>query len=262
MIKRERYISIIIAPHHKSKPWQKDLSYSTLKQLAVAGGVVALFLLLLVLNYGRILWRASQYELIKTRYAEIERDFAELQNLRNELARLKKTEQKLKVMMGLPKQPEMLSIAQINRTQEFLSSTQVTVPSPADSGSDSAKTEHSSPSIMPVKGWISANMTDTHKGVDIAAREGDPVLAAADGVVTFAGWDNYFGNKVVITHGAKFTTMYGHNAKILVKEGQSVKQGQVICLVGSTGRSSGPHLHYEVFANGKNVDPSFYWINH
>jgi murein DD-endopeptidase MepM/ murein hydrolase activator NlpD len=100
-----------------------------------------------------------------------------------------------------------------------------------------------------------------HKGVDIAAREGEPVQAAGDGTVTFAGWDTYYGNKIEITHGAKYATMYGHNEKLLVKAGDHVKRGQIIALVGSTGKSSGPHLHYELKVDGQSVDPAIYWIN-
>jgi len=262
MKKRERYLSLIIVPHHRAKQWQKEFSYSGLKKILLVLSFVALLILLLLLNYGKIFWRASQYDVMKNRTREIEKEFSQLQNLKGELSSLKKTESKLQHMLGISKQPAMLSINEINRNTVFSAAS--VGGSVSDNATDTLNTaaERTTPGIMPVKGWVSAVMGPNHNGVDIAAREGDPVLSAADGIVTFAGWDSYFGNKIEISHGTKFTTMYGHNTKLFVKEKEIVRQGQLIALVGSTGQSSGPHLHYEIWTNGKPVDPTFYWINH
>jgi murein DD-endopeptidase MepM/ murein hydrolase activator NlpD len=240
-----------------------DVSYTNLKRIAVLLAVLLLVTVFFVFNYGHIYWRASQYEIMKKRSREVEEKFSELQALKRELSDLKKTESKLQHMLGLSQQPVLLSLNDITRSTS-LNASVAGDQAPLNNSQDtaSANIERTTPSIMPVKGWISAKMGAHHNGVDIAAREGNPVAAAADGIVTFAGWDNYFGNKVEIAHGQKFSTMYGHNAKIFVKEKQIVKQGQVIALVGSTGQSSGPHLHYEVRINGKPVDPSYHWINH
>ncbi len=102
-----------------------------------------------------------------------------------------------------------------------------------------------------------------HRGVDIAAWPGTPVRATADGVVSFAGWSGGSGKLVVIEHGFGFTTCYAHNKKIVVKVGQEVKRGQIIAYVGSTGNVTGPHVHYEVWIDGKAVNPYKYlkeWI--
>ena len=263
MKKRERYISFIIAPHHKAQPWQMDISYTNLKRIAILLSALLLVAVFFVFNYGHIFWRASQYEIMKKRTLEVEEKFSELRELKQELSDLKRTEIKLQHMLGISQQPVLLSLDDITRNTSLnalVAGDPASLSNPGDTVSVSI--ERSTPSIMPVKGWISAKMGVHHNGVDIAAREGDPVVAAGDGIVTFAGWDNYFGNKVEIAHGQKFSTMYGHNAKLFVKEKQIVKQGQVIALVGSTGQSSGPHLHYEVRINGKPVDPSYHWINH
>lgn len=263
MKKRERYISFIIAPHHKAKQWHMDFSYTGLKRIAILLAGLLLVAVFFIANYGHIFWRASQYEIMKKRTREVEAKFSELQDLKRELSGLKKTEAKLQHMLGISQQPVMLSLNDINRSTSLNASVAGdTSPSSNSGDTVSRDSGRSTPNIMPVKGWISAKLGANHTGVDIAAREGDPVVAAADGIVTFAGWDNYFGNKVEIAHGQKFSTMYGHNAKLFVKEKQAVKQGQVIALVGSTGQSSGPHLHYEVRINGKPVDPTYHWINH
>jgi murein DD-endopeptidase MepM/ murein hydrolase activator NlpD len=94
-----------------------------------------------------------------------------------------------------------------------------------------------------------------HQGVDFAARTGTPILASAGGMVVFSGWGGGYGNVVVLDHGKGMRTRYAHMHRIGVRNGQRVEQGQNIGQVGSTGLSTGPHLHYEVWQNGKPVDP-------
>ena len=102
---------------------------------------------------------------------------------------------------------------------------------------------------------------ETHKGIDIAGKEGSEVLAVGDGVVTFSGKRKGFGNLVEVDHGKGFTTRYAHNQAQLVSVGDTVRKGQAIALMGSTGRSTGPHVHIEVLRNGKQVDPAKYINN-
>lgn len=95
-----------------------------------------------------------------------------------------------------------------------------------------------------------------HSGIDITAPHGSKVRATADGVVVLAGWYGDYGKTVIIRHPSGYLTLYGHLSKIDVKEGQRVKAGDVVGRVGSTGRSTGPHLHYEVIKDNKPIDPS------
>jgi murein DD-endopeptidase MepM/ murein hydrolase activator NlpD len=94
-----------------------------------------------------------------------------------------------------------------------------------------------------------------HSGIDITAPQGSKVLATADGVVEFTGWYGDYGKAVIIRHPSGYLTLYGHLSQIDVKEGQKVKAGDVVGRVGSTGRSTGPHLHYEVIKGNKPIDP-------
>jgi murein DD-endopeptidase MepM/ murein hydrolase activator NlpD len=97
-----------------------------------------------------------------------------------------------------------------------------------------------------------------HEGLDIAADYGRSIVAAASGIVTFAGRDQGYGNTVRVRHDNGITTSYSHASKLLVKKGQRIKKGSIIARVGSTGRSTGPHLHYEVHLNGTPVNPMKY----
>ena len=119
---------------------------------------------------------------------------------------------------------------------------------------------------MPVAGRISSKFgvrfhpilkqAKFHGGIDIAVPKGTPVGAAAGGTVKFAGWKGGYGYAVVIGHPDGTETLYGHNERLLVSEGQKVAAGETISLSGSTGRSTGPHVHFEVRENGKLVDPA------
>ena len=95
-----------------------------------------------------------------------------------------------------------------------------------------------------------------HEGLDFTASTGTPILAAADGVVTRSGWEDTYGNIVEVTHAEGFVTRYAHISKRIATEGQKVKRGERIAEVGSTGRSTGPHLHYEIFRFGRVLDPA------
>lgn len=127
------------------------------------------------------------------------------------------------------------------------------------------------PSIRPAKGWISSNFghrispftgrRELHAAYDIANRDGTPIVAPADGVVTFAGKKYLYGNLLVIDHGYGLVTRYGHLKAFEIKRGDKVKRGDVIAKMGNTGRSTGPHLHYEVRLNGVPVNPEKYILN-
>jgi murein DD-endopeptidase MepM/ murein hydrolase activator NlpD len=104
----------------------------------------------------------------------------------------------------------------------------------------------------PIRGYVPGLH---HDGYDFAVASGSPVRAAMSGTVSFAGWRGGYGNAVVLTHEGGYTTLYGHASELKVQEGQHVSQGDVIALVGSTGLSTGPHLHYELRKDGVAIDP-------
>ena len=129
----------------------------------------------------------------------------------------------------------------------------------------------STPSIWPTKGYLTSPLgfrihpltgkKDFHNGQDIATQYGNKVIATADGVVLVSEHWDYLGNLIIIDHGFGFTTRYGHLASFSVKEGERVKRSQVIGFVGNSGRSSAPHLHYEVRYFGKPLNPMNFIID-
>ncbi|MCG3193458.1 MAG: peptidoglycan DD-metalloendopeptidase family protein [Thermoanaerobaculia bacterium] len=127
------------------------------------------------------------------------------------------------------------------------------------------------PTLAPVMGVLTSGYGgrrdpfsgegDFHTGVDISTSPGQPVISPAAGTVVKVGWENGYGKTVLVAHGYGVHTLYGHLAAAKVTEGQRVKRGDILALVGSTGRSTGPHLHYEVQVNNKPVDPLDYILN-
>ena len=133
----------------------------------------------------------------------------------------------------------------------------------------------STPAIRPIsraeKSWVTSKFgfrrspftgqREFHQGYDISAREGTPVMATADGVVIFVGRKGLLGLTIIVDHGHGIVTRYGHCQKFLKKRGEKVKRWEPIALVGNTGRSTGPHVHYEVRLNGIPVNPTKYILN-
>lgn len=129
----------------------------------------------------------------------------------------------------------------------------------------------STPTIWPVKGWLTAGfgyrrspftgLRQMHEGVDISNTVGTPIIAPADGIVSYAGPLGGFGNVISIDHGHRISTFYAHLKQQRASQGQRIKRGDVIASVGTTGRATGPHLHYEIQVNGAPVDPSKYVID-
>ncbi|MGM0378262.1 MAG: peptidoglycan DD-metalloendopeptidase family protein [Bacillota bacterium] len=121
------------------------------------------------------------------------------------------------------------------------------------------------PDLLPTKGKITSDFGyrkhpilkswGEHTGVDIDTDLGNPIKAAGAGVIIFSGYDGSYGNVIIISHGFGYKTIYAHNSENLVKEGSQVKKGQIIAKVGNTGRSTGPHVHFEIQKNNKPINP-------
>jgi murein DD-endopeptidase MepM/ murein hydrolase activator NlpD len=161
------------------------------------------------------------------------------------------------------------SMASTDAALSVLSEVLGAIGSRLDSVRDSVERRHAlagaTPSVWPVVGWLSSaygtrkdpftHGKDFHPGLDISADFGEPVVATADATVSGAGLNGAYGNMVMLDHGFGIVTKYGHLSRIAVSAGQAVKRGDVIGYVGSTGRSTGSHLHYEIWMNGRLTNP-------
>ncbi len=233
-----------------------------------------------------ILWLSASIYLVSTgvttkKYQEVSEqlDFyrSRFADLRNTLLSLKKAESDFKRLFALNKREEILENLDISDTgsldmevlKKQIEKTMDTVGEIRDYLRQERDIYFATPRGNPVEnGYISSTFgwrkhpktgkRDFHSGLDIAAWPGTPVRATADGIVSFAGWSGGSGRLVVIEHGFGYTTAYAHNKKILVKVGQKVHRGEIISFVGSTGNSTGPHVHYEVWLDKKPVNPKSY----
>jgi len=182
-------------------------------------------------------------------------------------ARLPLMEKHNSLMRDMHEQIDELNRASIHQKGEFESLLK--------SLEDQQNLLASTPAIRPIsrgeKSWVTSSFgfrrspftgqREFHQGFDISTRKGTPVLATAEGVVTFAGKKGLLGNTVIVDHGHGMVTRYGHCSKFLKKRGEKVKRWEPIALVGNTGRSTGPHVHYEVRLNGIPVNPYKYILN-
>jgi murein DD-endopeptidase MepM/ murein hydrolase activator NlpD len=127
---------------------------------------------------------------------------------------------------------------------------------PTSAGASSAgRSGWTAPALGGVTSEFGPRWGTEHEGIDIGARSGAPIRAAADGVIRKASWYGGYGNAVIIDHGGGVSTLYGHASSLDVRVGQRVSAGEVIAKVGSTGDSTGPHLHFEVEVDGRKRDP-------
>jgi len=289
-----RLNTIIIVPHSKAKFLKLSFSTRTLI-LSASGIVLALALSMVAILYsGAAVSRSAQVERLAAENRELADVNRQLEQTVSEVqSRLDEFEQRtarLALAAGMasgsigdrgaadestdsagrggpydrvPESPERLDLqgrwieAQLDRVEQHLD--------------EQARRFGSTPTIAPVMGIITdgyGRRTDPftgrqafHQGLDLAARRGTPVVATADGVVVYSGRDGGLGRVVKISHGFGYTTVFGHLDKVLAQPGDEVRRGDTIGLLGSTGRSTGPHLHYEVHVDGRAVNPLYYILD-
>ena len=267
-----RQLSVIIIPDDGTQTREFKLEYWLLHAFV---GVQVLLLGLVCLG-GVFFWRSLQWEgeALRLRH-DNQRTRAELErvdDLAATLTRMKLVDQQLRTMLSHATRidPAAYSLLADSRPAEATSAfaqQRVTVRQ-ATMPQSSSTDQRGVPSIWPVtrsSGWVTRGfqpeegvLLDGHPGLDIAAAEGTVILAAADGRVVFSGEDETLGLIVAVDHFGVYMTRYAHNAALIVEVGERVRKGQPIALVGNTGQSTGPHLHFEIWERGSPRDPLAY----
>jgi murein DD-endopeptidase MepM/ murein hydrolase activator NlpD len=243
---------------------------------------------------------AKQKTEIEGQRAQIQSFANEINELRKSLLTLNEFEQKIRIMANLEHKADQASLFSvggsmpedidpkmplnqdhdrlIRKMHTNIDQVQQVSSMQADSFSNLLKSLKdkrnllaATPSLRPVNGWISSGFgyrispftghKEFHRGLDIATKEGSPIIAPADGVVIKSGKKWLMGNMIAIDHGFGMITEFGHCRELLKKKGDKVKRGDVIGLVGNTGRSTGPHVHYMVRLNGVPVNPEKYILD-
>lgn len=261
--RRQKQLSILVIPDDGSRTLEFKLNYILLGVL-----VVALFVLVLFVGAGGVFfWQALHWEnkslALQRDNARLQREIARVDELAQVVTRMKAWDQQLRTILSpnIELSPASYSVPVVSSR---VADEQVTLVRGQLRGAEQTDARRT-PSIWPISqalGWVSRAyqvqegiFRNQHMGIDIVAPEGTPVQATADGQVVVAGDDDVLGRMVVIDHGDGYMTRYGHNGALLVSEGERVRRGQHIALVGNSGHSSGPHLHYEVLENGRARDP-------
>jgi murein DD-endopeptidase MepM/ murein hydrolase activator NlpD len=291
----KKHLSLIVIPHTKRTTRTLSFSKRTIKIATWGAAIAGILLLGVTVDYIRIQVSSQSYGALKAENRAQKETIREYQSKMGALeSRVKGFDEyikKLNLMAGITTDQKLqeFNVGDYPREEESSSSGSGQVQAPGVQIRDlQNKTEDiqrnfdtltaffesnasflaSQPSIWPTNGWTSSGFgyrmdpftqnRTFHYGLDIVATRGNPVVAPADGFVAEISRSGQFGNSIVLSHGGGLTTLYGHLSKISVVSGQKVKRGDVIGNVGNTGKSIGPHLHYEVRINGKPVNPYTY----
>jgi murein DD-endopeptidase MepM/ murein hydrolase activator NlpD len=263
-----KQFSVIVVPHDHRTTWNFVVSYRWAYAFVVFAVVGLVAGLAFVVTYARLAAVAHRSASLGRENVELRRELTVVDSLRVELLQLQALGLQVKNMLGVP----------LSGTDSALVaslSPRAKVPAIGDEENDDVGPGEqrlmleAMPSIWPVKGYVTREFHVTggekspayHPGMDIAAERNMPVLAVADGVVEMSGFDETYGWMVEIDHGYGIRTLYGHSTRNLVKVGDRVTRGRTIAFVGSTGKSTAPHLHFEVRENGVPVNPRKYLIN-
>jgi len=259
-------VTILVVPHSCGRP----VGF----RVPVLGVVAAACLLLTGTGFvASMAVRAAEYREMQTRLAYLSSQFHEIRGV---AASLREAERDFRRLLGMKSKaavlkavdPEDTGSFDLKALREQLDESMRSVEGIRDYLRDQKDLYRATPAGWPVPGRLTSRYgsrlhpvddeTRFHSGLDISVPPGTPVKATAEGVVSFAGWSAYGGYVVVVEHGRGFRTAYAHNREMRARVGQRIARGDTIAVSGSTGVSTGPHLHYEVWKNGRHTDPVRY----
>lgn len=287
----DRRWTVMVVPHGSDSPRSFSVSERALRAATYIGATLGLIALIglgtAIASAGRLVssaMRPTEANAMNSKPRDVAEVSRRVASLRDTLDVIRKREAQIRLLAGLPATDSGATaraavtalgdsaggnptihadVETLIQRADLLSARFAAV---TDSLESNAQRFASLPSIMPTAGWLTSQFTRTrshpllhvtrpHEGIDVSAPMGAPIVAPASGTVKYVARENGYGNVVDIDHGNGIVTRYAHCSRIDVRKGQRVTRGQRIAAVGSTGLSTGPHLHYEIHVNGKVVDP-------
>lgn len=284
MQNKKKYFTVMFIPEGNAKPFSLHIHRNIVYSLATFLFVFIIGFVLLVVKSGEIATKLQLVYMLSSENKQLKEENKTIKIIANKMDKIDQMSEYLerialttgtdtkKGLLALSKAPNsnpVLSVDTVNAVLDSLQNAADADPKNAVKKAElSERYNMSIPTIQPViDGWITSRYStisnDTvqpHTGIDFAATTGTLIRATAPGTVSSVVNDRYFGLTVNIKHDFGFETRYGHCSQILVSKGDHVVRGQTIALVGNTGHSSAPHLHYEILKDNKNVDPSQYLL--
>ncbi|MFH1862844.1 MAG: M23 family metallopeptidase [bacterium] len=278
-MKKSRRVTLLVVPDTEGTPLSFKLPLLSLRIALVFSGLVVVFLLVIAFSWFGLLRRAQLYDQVQAENEKLVADYQRIFKLEERVIELQKLESQVRKVLGvdalageasqfvLP--PSLMQNPDVDASQVLSTSESFSFePSYSSAASPYSFANHSVlsgadvPSLLPVEGIISKGFdlneivpTRSHYGVDIAGVEGTVIKAAAGGVVIWCGWSNQYGNLVALAHFGGYFTVYGHNRTLLVEPHQRVERGTPIALLGNSGESSAPHLHFEIWLWDQPINP-------
>ncbi|MBD67932.1 MAG: hypothetical protein CMG43_03960 [Candidatus Marinimicrobia bacterium] len=243
--------TLLIIPEDDSRTRSYTVSKNLLKYIFISAAIILTIVIFISI---RSIPNIFKYDELEKKYEVLAQERLKVVELSQDLNRIKQMDKFVRHSLGLE--------LNFNEIPEIMDSILMVIP---DQNNFISFTDNI-PSIAPIEGYISQRMgsrfsiTDNkHGGIDIVAKQGAPIKASASGLVVFSGWTYEMGNLIIIHHGDGYFTQYGHNQQNLRFQLDMVKKGEVIGLVGNTGISSGPHLHFEIWKDNKSINPLIYF---
>lgn len=255
---------IIIVPHGGGKTRTFRIKGYFVYALFALIFSIILSITILGIFYGPVYKKAMRASKLERENERLQRENEKIKLLEKRLTELEALRKQLAQMLGVnqtPPPPEIFAMYGKKKKAETKPSILDTImePSSPEIGGLIEKTlkeEKYIPSLAPVRGYISRGFSPPkHLGIDIVAPLGTPVVATADGIVVEAGYDEFWGYRVVVDHNGEYRSVYAHLDKFTVRPGGRVKRGEVIGFLGSSGRSTGPHLHFEIWRGNTPLNP-------
>lgn len=252
---RGKSVTIIVQPDGAVEGRSFRLPMWGLRAAVVAAALLVAFLLFVVLSYAPLVRAAARVPFLDRQVQRLEADNAKIRELAAALDSMEKRYEQVRGMVGADVVP---GLAEVASTLPVAPAVRATL-----AGATRYPTGASVPRFWPLdeQSYTTRGIADSagadgqHEGVDIATATGTPVRASGGGTVAEAGEDPVFGRFVLIAHPDEYQTLYGHLSRVVTAKGRTVEPGEVIGLAGNSGRSSAPHLHFEVRHKGAAVDP-------